>query len=78
MATDGQNELVGFHQFVGEQLANANVDLSLEQVLALWRHRQRENEAIREGLRAVEEGRVMTVEEHMRRMYERHPSLKDA
>lgn len=78
MATETQCELTEFYQFVGQQVAARNVKMSPEQAVALWRHRQVENEAIREGLRAVEEGRVMPVEEHIRRIYERHPSLKDA
>jgi len=78
MATETQTELAEFHQFLGQQVADRNVKMSPEQAVALWRHRQVENEAIREGLRAVEEGRVMSLEEHIRRMHERHPSLKDA
>lgn len=78
MATETQSELTDFYQFVGQQVAARNVDLSPEQALALWRHRQQENEAIREGLRAVEEGRTISLEEHVRRMKERHPELEDA
>ena len=78
MATEIQTELTDFYQFVGQQVAARNVSLSPEQALAMWRHRQRENEAIREGLRAVEEGRTITFEEHVRRMKERHPELEDA
>lgn len=77
MATDGESDLAGFHQFVGEELANANSDLSLEQALTMWRHRQEEIEAIREGFRAVEEGRTMSLDEHLSRIRERHPSLED-
>jgi predicted transcriptional regulator len=78
MSTEIKCELLDFYEFVGQQVADGNIKISPEQALALWHHRQRENEAIREGLRAVEEGRVMTVDEHMRRMYARHPELKDA
>ncbi|MEO8495657.1 MAG: hypothetical protein ABI614_11345 [Planctomycetota bacterium] len=78
MATETQTELTDFYQFLGKQVADRNVKLSPEQAVALWRHRQVENEAIREGLRAVEEGRTMSFEEHVRRMKERHPELEDA
>ncbi len=78
MAADTHSELTDFYQFVGQQVAARNVSLSPEQALALWRHRQQENEAICEGLRDVEEGRVISLEEHMRRMHQRHPELEDA
>lgn len=78
MATETQTELDEFHRFLGQRVADRNTKMSPEQAVVLWRHRQAEIEAIREGLRAVDEGRVMTVEEHMRRIYERHPELKDA
>ena len=71
MDTATQSELADFYQFVGRRMADRNVSLSPEQAVALWRHRQQENEAIREGLRAVEEGRVISLEEHMGRIQNR-------
>jgi predicted transcriptional regulator len=78
MATDGQSELAGFHQFVGEQLANSDVELSLEQALNMWRHRQEEIDAIREGLADVEAGRTIPMDEHIRRMREQFQIPEDA
>jgi hypothetical protein len=49
MATELQCELIDFYEFVGRQVADRNVKLSPEQAVALWRHRQQENEAIRKG-----------------------------
>ncbi len=79
MATNIQTDLAGFHAFVSQQLeSDPTSKLSLEDALELWRHRQVETEAIREGIRAVDEGRTMSLEEFNRRLRERHPSLKDA
>lgn len=78
MAIDVQSDLTDFYQFVGNQLKNdPKANLSPEQALALWRHQQEEIEAIREGLKAVDEGRTMSVEEHFEKILDRHPALKD-
>ncbi|HUG68868.1 MAG TPA: hypothetical protein VMM76_14060 [Pirellulaceae bacterium] len=77
MATELQCELIDFYEFVGRQVADRNVKLSPEQVVALWRHRQQENEAIREGLRAVEEGRTRPIEEFIDEFRQRHQIPED-
>jgi predicted transcriptional regulator len=70
-------ELVQFHQFLGQQVADRNVTISPEQAVALWRHRQQENEVIREGLRAVEEGRTRPIEEFIDEFRQRHQIPED-
>lgn len=77
MATELQYELSDFYEFVGRQVADRNVKLSPEQAVALWRHRQQENEAIREGLRAVEEGRTRPIEEFIDEFRQRHQIPED-
>ena len=78
MGTETQSELTDFYQFVGQQVANRNVSLSPEQAVVLWRHRPRESETIREGLRAVEEGRTRPIEEFIDEFRERHQIPEDA
>ncbi len=71
MATGTQSDLTDFYQFLGQQVADRNCRLSPEEAVALWRHRQAEIEAIREGLADVEAGRTIPMDEHIRRMRER-------
>ena len=77
MATETQCELTDFYQFVGQQVADRNVKMSPEQAVALWRHRQAELAAIREGLADVEAGRTIPLDEHIRRMRERFQIPED-
>ena len=77
MATEIQTELTDFYQFVGQQVAARNVRISPEQAVALWRHRQEENEAIREGLADVEAGRTRPVEEFIAEFRQRHHISED-
>ena len=77
MATETQTELTEFYQFLGQQVADCNVKLSPEQAVALWRHRQVENEAIREGLADVEAGRTRPIEEFIEEFRQRHQIPED-
>ena len=63
MNIDQQNELQSFHAFVAEQLENGGVDLSPEEVLALWRERVDTIAAVNEGLKAVHEGRTKPLDQ---------------
>ncbi|MBP86325.1 MAG: hypothetical protein CMJ64_06375 [Planctomycetaceae bacterium] len=71
MASDIQTDLARFHQFVGEQVADADVRLTPEQAVAIWRHQEEEMAAIEEGLVDVEAGRTIPLEEHLRHIRER-------
>ena len=69
-------ELETFHQFLSEQLASGNKDLSPEEFLRLWRTRQREHdetiEAVKEGVADMEAGRtrpLADVAEEIRRKH---------
>jgi predicted transcriptional regulator len=64
MLSPPTSTLDSFHQFVGQQLAPATAEpMSPEQVLALWRQRQDDLAAIREGLADVEAGRTRPAED---------------
>ncbi|MDA1050353.1 MAG: hypothetical protein O3C40_07710 [Planctomycetota bacterium] len=78
METATQTELLEFHQFVGQQVAARNVSLSPEQAVVLWRHRQAEVAAIREGLEAIDTGRTKPLADHLRELDERFPLAEDA
>lgn len=55
MFTPHTNPLENFHRFVGLQLASTtSKPMSPEQVLLMWRERQRSLVAIQEGLADVE------------------------
>lgn len=65
MSTDAHQELVSFHQFVGEQLHSDRPCLSPEEALELWRLQNRspddeeykaDVEAIREALADMDAG----------------------
>ena len=77
MATETQSELADFYQFIGQQVADRNVKISPEQAVALWRHRQEELAAIREGLADVEAGRTRPVEEFIAEFRQRHDISDD-
>ena len=78
MATEGQSDLAGFHQFVGEQLTDPNVKLSPEQALAAWRCHQEEIEAVRAGLADVEAGRTIPLDQFIHEFRQRHQISEDA
>lgn len=78
MATDVQNDLASFHKFVGEQLADPNIRISPEEALAQWRHLQTEIGAIQEGLKDVDEGRTIPLNQFLREFRERHNLPEDA
>lgn len=78
MATETQNDLADFYQFLGHQVADPCVSLSPEQAVAQWRHRQAEVAAIREGLEAIDTGRTKPLADHLREFNERYPLAEDA
>lgn len=70
-------ELESFHHFVSDKLANGGRDLSPEQALHLWREvsavaEQDEIDAIREGLDAIEAGRMKPLAEFVESFRARH------
>lgn len=73
MPSPPTSTLESFHQFVGQQLASATSEpMSPEQALALWRQRQDDLAAIREGLADVKAGRTKSLEEFDRDFRLRH------
>ena len=52
-----KDDIQEFNRFVDEKLANGGAD-SLRQLVAEWEERQEVNAAIREGIKAIDEGRV--------------------
>jgi predicted transcriptional regulator len=78
MSTELHGELLEFYEFVGQQVADRNVEISPEQAVELWRHRRREIEAIREGLADVEAGRTRPIEEFIEEFRQRHQIPEEA
>jgi hypothetical protein len=55
MSTDTHQELVSFHQFVGEQLNAGQPCLSPEEALEAWRLQNRTPEEMAEDVQAIRE-----------------------
>jgi len=55
MATQHDNELARFHDFVGQQLGSDGSKLSPEEVLDLWRAGHPEAKEFRESVQAVKD-----------------------
>jgi len=55
MSTDANQDLLGFHQFVGEQLRLGAPYSSPEEVLEAWRLRNRSPEEMAEDVQAIRE-----------------------
>lgn len=73
MSARDASPLESFHQFIGDQLrCHPTPTISPEQAVALWREREGTIEAVREGLRDVEAGRVKPVDEFLRDFTIRH------
>jgi hypothetical protein len=82
MSTDAHQELVSFHQFVGEHLNTGHPSLSPEEVLEAWRLQNRspddeeykaDVQAIREALADMEAGDTgIPWEEYDRDFRKRH------
>ena len=78
MGVESKNELKQFHDFVADQLANSGAQLTPEQVLAMWRDRVATIAAVREGLDAVDAGRVKPLDEFAEDFQQRHRSSDDS
>jgi hypothetical protein len=50
MTVDGTSELLVFHRFIGEQIANGSLDLSPEEIVEAFRAYQRDLLRIRDDL----------------------------
>ena len=56
------DEIESFNRFVHQKLANGGAE-SLRELAAEWEERQQVNAAIREGINAIDEGRVRPFDE---------------
>jgi hypothetical protein len=55
MATDGKDELIAFHRFLGNELASGAETLPPEEYLELWRAQNPRNDQLREDVEAVQQ-----------------------
>ncbi len=86
MATETRAELVSFHRFLSEKLADEGAHLSPEEAVDLWRAEHpapddgaRDVAAVKEALADMEGGdRGLPLEEFDRRFRERHSIPRDA
>jgi hypothetical protein len=79
MATERANDLQAFRSFIDEQLANGEVVLTVDEMLARWEYqneseeeREESLEAIRRGFADVAAGRVMPAREAVAELRRKH------
>ena len=79
MATERANDLQAFRSFIDEQLANGEVVLTVDEMLARWEYqneseeeREESLEAIRRGFADVAAGRAMPAREAVAELRRKH------
>jgi hypothetical protein len=79
MATERANDLQAFRSFIDEQLANGEVVLTVDEMLARWEYqneseeeREESLEAIHRGFADVAAGRVMPARDAVAELRRKH------